>query len=120
MEARQHGKVSRLLPCEADPSEWKQQDLSSQIDSLDFFPRTFPKLFSWRKGGPKATADTECCRQHVSETVHNPSPNHPLTYWANQVRAATTRGPFCFASSIVSSSSTSSSDPPTAASAWSG
>jgi hypothetical protein len=25
----------------------------------DFFPRTFPKLFPWGKGGPKATKDAE-------------------------------------------------------------
>ncbi|EWY79575.1 hypothetical protein FOYG_17269 [Fusarium oxysporum NRRL 32931] len=51
----------------------------------DFFPRTFPKLFPWGKGGPKATTDTESRQQRASEPVHNPPSNHSLTYWAKYV-----------------------------------
>lgn len=51
----------------------------------DFFPRTFPKLFPWGKGGPKATTDTESRQQHATERVHNPPSNHSLTYWAKYV-----------------------------------
>ena len=43
-------------------------------DSLhpDFFPRTFPKLFPWGRGGPKAITESSRYLQHSS--------NHSLEY----------------------------------------
>ena len=48
-------------------------------DSLhpDFFPRTFPKLFPWGRGGPKAITESSRYLQHSS--------NHSLEYWARYV-----------------------------------
>jgi len=45
---------------------------------VDFFPRTFPTLFPWGKGGPKAlpTPDLDPTK---------PTRNHSLGYWARYV-----------------------------------
>ncbi|KJZ68253.1 hypothetical protein HIM_12357 [Hirsutella minnesotensis 3608] len=53
-------------------------------DSLheDFFPRTFPKLFPWGKGGPKAKCDSGHSLQSDPADRH---PNHSLSYWARYV-----------------------------------
>jgi hypothetical protein len=51
----------------------------------DFFPRTFPRLFPWGRGGPKATRSTGHRQQCTSENVRNPTPNHSLTYWTKYV-----------------------------------
>jgi len=55
-------------------------------DSLheDFFPRTFPKLFPWGRGGPKALRGSDRDLQHASEPVERQS-NHSLNYWARYV-----------------------------------
>ncbi|KJZ69899.1 hypothetical protein HIM_10710 [Hirsutella minnesotensis 3608] len=48
----------------------------------DFFPRTFPKLFPWGKGGPKARCDSSSNLQSDPAGRH---PNHSLSYWARYV-----------------------------------
>ncbi|KAH7118140.1 hypothetical protein B0J13DRAFT_201943, partial [Dactylonectria estremocensis] len=55
-------------------------------DSLheDFFPRTFPKLFPWGRGGPKALRGSDRDLQHASEPVERQA-NHSLNYWARYV-----------------------------------
>ncbi|KAJ3550947.1 hypothetical protein NPX13_g11445 [Xylaria arbuscula] len=47
----------------------------------DFFPRTFPTLFPWGKGGPKIVPDPNCCL-HGSV---KPTRNHSLTSWGKYV-----------------------------------
>jgi len=47
----------------------------------DFFPRTFPKLFPWGKGGPKALSRNP---EHAFQSAQRHS-NHSLTYWARYV-----------------------------------
>ncbi|KAH7461132.1 hypothetical protein FOMA001_g19195 [Fusarium oxysporum f. sp. matthiolae] len=44
----------------------------------DFFPRTFPTLFPWGKGGPKA-------RLKHDNDLAEPAYNHSLSYWARYV-----------------------------------
>lgn len=44
----------------------------------DFFPRTFPTLFPWGKGGPKARP-----KQDIDPA--EPTHNHSLRYWARYV-----------------------------------
>ena len=55
-------------------------------DSLheDFFPRTFPKLFPWGRGGPKAlhVSNREQQQAPAAAELH---PNHSLSYWARYV-----------------------------------
>ncbi|KAL6406099.1 hypothetical protein AUP68_10662 [Ilyonectria robusta] len=55
-------------------------------DSLheDFFPRTFPKLFPWGRGGPKALHGSDHDRQHASDPAEHHA-NHSLNYWARYV-----------------------------------
>uniref|UniRef100_A0A8H7NHJ9 Helitron helicase-like domain-containing protein n=1 Tax=Bionectria ochroleuca TaxID=29856 RepID=A0A8H7NHJ9_BIOOC len=55
-------------------------------DSLheDFFPRTFPKLFPWGRGGPKALHVSEREQQQAPEAAERHS-NHSLSYWARYV-----------------------------------
>jgi len=55
-------------------------------DSLheDFFPRTFPKLFPWGRGGPKARSEPDCHLHHLPEAVRRQT-NHSLNYWARYV-----------------------------------
>ena len=48
----------------------------------DFFPRTFPKLFPWGRGGPKSKCDSSHSRQSDAVDRH---PNHSLNYWARYV-----------------------------------
>lgn len=53
-------------------------------DSLheDFFPRTFPSLFPWGKGGPKSKPDScHILQQGPAELL----PGHSLQYWARYV-----------------------------------
>ncbi|KAJ3572625.1 hypothetical protein NPX13_g4988 [Xylaria arbuscula] len=47
----------------------------------DFFPRTFPTLFPWGKGGPKIVPDPNCCLHGSIK----PTRNHSLTYWGKYV-----------------------------------
>ncbi|RSL42125.1 hypothetical protein CEP51_016513, partial [Fusarium floridanum] len=55
-------------------------------DSLhkDFFPRTFPKLFPWGRGGPKALHVSDREQQQAPEAADRHS-NHSLSYWARYV-----------------------------------
>ncbi|KAJ6436458.1 L-fucose-proton symporter [Purpureocillium lavendulum] len=55
-------------------------------DSLheDFFPRTFPKLFPWGRGGPKAPHVPHGEQQQAPAAVECRS-NHSLSYWARYV-----------------------------------
>ncbi|KAH8783431.1 hypothetical protein F5883DRAFT_538765 [Diaporthe sp. PMI_573] len=55
-------------------------------DSLheDFFPRTFPKLFPWGRGGPKALHVSDREQQQAPEAAERHS-NHSLSYWARFV-----------------------------------
>jgi hypothetical protein len=48
----------------------------------DFFPRTFPKLFPWGRGGPKSKCDSGRSSQSDPADRH---PNHSLNYWARYV-----------------------------------
>ncbi|KAI8649770.1 ATP-dependent DNA helicase [Fusarium keratoplasticum] len=50
----------------------------------DFFPRTFPKLFPWGRGGPKALGESNSNQQDASEPARRYS-NHSLNYWAKYV-----------------------------------
>jgi hypothetical protein len=50
----------------------------------DFFPRTFPKLFPWGMGGPKALGESNSNRRDASEPARRRS-NHSLNYWAKYV-----------------------------------
>ncbi|KAG6996878.1 ATP-dependent DNA helicase pfh1 [Fusarium oxysporum f. sp. conglutinans] len=50
----------------------------------DFFPRTFPKLFPWGRGGPKALGESNSNRRDASEPARRRS-NHSLNYWAKYV-----------------------------------
>lgn len=50
----------------------------------DFFPRTFPKLFPWGRGGPKALSKPEGDLRDASQPVQR-STNHSLNYWAKYV-----------------------------------
>ncbi|KAJ3455137.1 hypothetical protein MRS44_013737 [Fusarium solani] len=50
----------------------------------DFFPRTFPKLFPWGRGGPKALGEANSNRRDASEPARRRS-NHSLNYWAKYV-----------------------------------
>ncbi|KAM4061661.1 ATP-dependent DNA helicase PIF1 [Hirsutella rhossiliensis] len=43
----------------------------------DFFPRTFPKLFPWGRGGPKSKGDSSRSRQ---SDAADRRPNHSLQY----------------------------------------
>ncbi|KAI1746436.1 hypothetical protein F4782DRAFT_127062 [Xylaria castorea] len=47
----------------------------------DFFPRTFPTLFSWGKDSPKAMDDSD---SHLRRTLE-PASNHSLSCWARYV-----------------------------------
>lgn len=47
----------------------------------DFFPRTFPKLFPWGRGGPKALSEPDSSLHNASEHAQR-SANHSLNYWA--------------------------------------
>ncbi|EWY79571.1 hypothetical protein FOYG_17265 [Fusarium oxysporum NRRL 32931] len=50
----------------------------------DFFPRTFPKLFPWGRGGPKALGEANSNQQDASVPARRHS-NHSLNYWAKYV-----------------------------------
>ncbi|KAG6989607.1 hypothetical protein FocnCong_v021163 [Fusarium oxysporum f. sp. conglutinans] len=50
----------------------------------DFFPRTFPKLFPWGRGGPKALSELDGNLHDASEPARR-SANHSLNYWAKYV-----------------------------------
>ncbi|KAJ3568908.1 hypothetical protein NPX13_g6264 [Xylaria arbuscula] len=50
----------------------------------DFFPRTFPKLFPWGRGGPRALSEPDGDRRHASQPAQR-SANHSLNYWAKYV-----------------------------------
>ncbi|KJZ70496.1 hypothetical protein HIM_10125 [Hirsutella minnesotensis 3608] len=50
----------------------------------DFFPRTFPKLFPWGSGGPKALREPDGNRHHALQPVECRA-NHSLKYWARYV-----------------------------------
>lgn len=86
----------------------------------DFFPRTFPTLFPWGKGGPKARHHSVSIEQHDPDPVGHHS-NHSLKYWARYVLQRhggrfATHPVFCF---LVFNILLRSSAPPTAVSAWS-
>ncbi|EXU94535.1 helitron helicase-like domain protein [Metarhizium robertsii] len=82
---------------EADPCSMQVQTTGNQpfiriergadfADNLheDFFPRTFPTLFPWGKGGPKARHHSVPIEQHDPDPVGHHS-NHSLKYWARYV-----------------------------------
>ncbi|KAK7420728.1 hypothetical protein QQZ08_010263 [Neonectria magnoliae] len=50
----------------------------------DFFPRTFPKLFPWGKGGPKALNNPGGSVNGTPGLARS-SANHSLNYWAKYV-----------------------------------
>ncbi|KAM5341409.1 hypothetical protein ACJ41O_014440 [Fusarium nematophilum] len=50
----------------------------------DFFPRTFPKLFPWGSGGPKAL-DRPGSSLHDASSYTQRSANHSLNYWTKYV-----------------------------------
>ncbi|KJZ74444.1 hypothetical protein HIM_06040 [Hirsutella minnesotensis 3608] len=50
----------------------------------DFFPRTFPKLFPWGGGGPKALHASDL-QQQQAPAAAGPHVNHSLSYWARYV-----------------------------------
>ncbi|KAL6405949.1 transposase [Ilyonectria robusta] len=50
----------------------------------DFFPRTFPKLFPWGRGGPKTLSEPDGNMYDASQPVQR-SANHSLNYWAKYV-----------------------------------
>jgi hypothetical protein len=56
-------------------------------DSLheDFFPRTFPSLFPWGRGGPKAVHTSGRSQQQPIQEAAEHQPNHSLSYWAKYV-----------------------------------
>ncbi|KAI1289115.1 hypothetical protein F5Y03DRAFT_388836 [Xylaria venustula] len=50
----------------------------------DFFPRTFPKLFPWGRGGPKALGEPKSSQQDAPEFAQRHF-NHSLNYWASRL-----------------------------------
>ncbi|EXK76606.1 hypothetical protein FOQG_18659 [Fusarium oxysporum f. sp. raphani 54005] len=50
----------------------------------DFFPRTFPKLFPWGRGGPKSLGEANSNQRDASVAARRHS-NHSLNYWAKYV-----------------------------------
>ncbi|KJZ70684.1 hypothetical protein HIM_09908 [Hirsutella minnesotensis 3608] len=58
-------------------------DFADNLDE-DFFPRTFPKLFPWGSGGPKALREPDGNRHHASQPAECRA-NHSLNYWARYV-----------------------------------
>lgn len=69
-----------LSACSTEANEADRLADADFADSRheDFFPRTFPKLFPWGRGGPKALQGSDRDQQDASEAADR-HPNHSLT-----------------------------------------